>query len=686
MGQTSMMKFLTDNKCNEQNRDNTCNSLTQLTTQRNNKQNTINPNNVKLLTDDNAGIDFLTLCAVKRSEEEMSSEAVPKIDTTYIPAPKPIKDLFNFVVPDIEVINCLSFLTEDNLTQCKDYEDNLSIQYKNNEDENVHDSNDVNVDDNFWCTIRNEKNINNNNKIRFEDILDESSDSHETSISYLNQQITDIDLNLSNTNEASTSGMKEDNRITTDTETKLLTNTLEDLESTMFENILNESFSSIEDDLEDNDELRNTNFPKSSNVFNKDAGEINMTHKTNVDTFRNEDNNARINQDLSASIKLDKPHQMNKFSSFIDEVLDIDFNSDDDITEFVKYDSNKNKSTRNSKTEESLLSITQAIGEIARVKKDLETSRRINKEESINEDSTGWISVNIKNELKVGKNDTSSRTDNTLSNIHCNSAVKTQSVKQNLVFLNDSDEDFMITEDNVKKFNELESCYFRNSSKNLEGDTSCLPSTSKHSENRNDHFDIISRNVKIKDSTSEMFKPCGVSTPKNDRHPKLSLKRKKAQQGSGTIDLSVFKVPDKYVNTKDKNTLKSSFNASNKKIVQKNVHRYKSENNARNMFIVDEVEVDSDASSDEIVITDDEDIADFVSYSQNPQDQVDMQAHYLRTIKSPIKRPGAFHFREPRSPDPDIQIYSQVPSQIQDSYVYVRLYVIRYITSFICLE
>lgn len=689
------MKFLTDNKYNEQNRDNTYSILTQLTTQSNNKHNTINPNNVKLLTDDNAGIDFLTLCAVKKSEEEMSSEAVPKMDVTYIPAPKPIQDLFNFVVPNVEIINCLSFLTEDNLTQCKDNEDNLSIRCKDNEDENVHDNNDyINIDnDNFWCSILNERSID-NDEIRFEDILDESSDSNETAISCLNQQITDIEINSINTDRISTSDMKTDDKIISDKKTELSTDTLEDLEPTIFENILNESFSSVEDDLEDKDDtaLRDMVFPNPSNAFTKNAftqkEEINVMHETNVNTFHNEDNITGTDQSLS-SIKVAKCQQMNNFASFIDEIQDIDFNSDDDISEFVKYKSNKDKSICNSKAEESLLSITQAIDEIARVKKNLETSRSsVNKKESINEDieDTGWISVNIKNEIKARKSDTSSSTDNVvLSHIHCNSAAKSRTVKQDLDFFDDSDEDFMIAEDNAKKFNELESCYFRNSSKDSEDGIDCMSSTSKNSDIKNNYFDNMLKNLKAKDShsdnTSKIMKPCGVSTPKNDRCLKLSLKRNKAQQSSNTIDLSLFKASNKHVNnTADKNILKSSSSApnapkrifpSNEETVQKNKRRLKRKNNARNEFINDEAEVDSDASSDEIVVTDDEDIADFVSYTQMPQDQ-DMHAHYLQTIKSPIKRPGAFHFREPRSPDPNVEIYSQFSPRMQDSYLYVR--------------
>lgn len=686
------MRFLTD-KCNEQNRDKTCNILTQLTMQNNN---TINPNNVKLLTDDSAGIDFLTLYAVKKSEEEMSFEAVSKMDTTYIPVPKPIEDLFSFVVPDVKVIN-LSFLTEDNLTQCKNYENNLSIQCKN-ENETIHDNDYINIDDgNFWCTIRNERSIH-NNEIRFEDILEESSDSNETSVSYINQRITNVEIN---SNKVSTSDMKEDNEIITDIRTELSTNTLEDLGPTIFENILNESFSSVENDLKEEDvfeNILNKSFSSVeddlenkddtalrsaesnlSNSFIKNAEEINVSYEANVNTFHNEDNVVKTN--LSASMKLAKS---DKFANFIDEIQDVDFNSDVDINEFIKCDSSKNKSIYNSKAEESLLSITQAIGEIARVKRNLVISRpSVNKEESINKDSTGWISVNIKNDIKAEKSDLNSRTDITLSNTHCNSAAKSCTVKQDFdLILDDSDEDFMITEDSAKKFNELESCYFRNSSKNLKDDIRCMPSTSRNSVIINGCLDDAPKTLKMKDSyfdnISKNLKPSGISTPKNDRHSKLSLKRNKAQQNSSTINLNFFKAPDKYVNnTAEKNILKSDPDTPkqifllNEKIAKKNKRRLKCENNVKNEFIDDEAEVDSDVSSDEIVT--DEDFGDFVSYTQFSQEQVDMHAHYLQTVKSPIKKPGAFHFREPRSPDLNTEIYSQFSSQIQNSYLYVRI-------------
>lgn len=654
-----MMKFLMNSKSSEQNQNNnTCNIFTQSRTQCNNLQNMINPNNVKLLSDDNAGNDFLTLCALKRSEEEISSKTV-QMDTTYIPTPKPVKDLFNFVVPDIQVIDSFLMKFEDISAKHEGCEDDFLTQSKNNENENIHNNNDcIDIsDDNFWCTIRNENNID-NNEIRFEDILDESSDSNKTTISYPNQQVRDIEMN-SNNIEVSVSDTKDDNKITDGIE--ILNNTA-DLESSLFENILNESFSSVEDNLENKDTPQKNIVSSNSSSIITNIEKINITGENIVNTIHNKDN-TKPNSNLSLFKEPAKP-QRNQFTKiFIDEIQDVDFNSDDDINEFIRHESNRNKSKHNSKAEESLLSITQAISEIAGIKKDLEVSpKSVCKEESINESSTDWISVNTKNETKIEKRNTSSRIEEKLSDF-CNSTAKSCTIEQDFEFP-DSDEDFMIIENNVKKFSELESCYFRDMFKNWEDESSCLPSTSKNPEDKINYFGNTSKNMK----------PCSTSTPIINRRVGLSLKRNKVQH-LDKIDLSVFQAPSKYMNDiKNKSVLESSLPKqmfSDKTIAQKVSHKYKRENNVRNEFIDDEAEVDSNASSDETENIDEEDLADFVSYTQQ-QDQVDMHAHYLQTIKSPIKRPGAFHFRKPRSPDLDIEIYSQPLSQVQDSYLYVR--------------
>lgn len=101
--------------------------------------------------------------------------------------------------------------------------------------------------------------------------------------------------------------------------------------------------------------------------------------------------------------------------------------------------------------------------------------------------------------------------------------------------------------------------------------------------------------------------------------------------------------------------------------------RVRKRKKVRNQFIDDEAQV---SSNDENETTDessgtDQDLEDFVSYTQNVHDTTDMQAHYLQTVRSPLKGYNGFLFKRPRTPDPSIEIYSQPVSQAHESYLNV---------------
>jgi len=673
--QALMMKFLTTNKCNQHNQDNTDIILTQSKTQNNNLHKMINPNDVKLLSDDNAGIDFLTLCTMKKSEEEMSSDTAYQMNTAYIPALKPVKDLFNFVVPDIKIID--RFLTklrdcDSSLTQDKNCENKLSALCANIKTNNDCINIDNDDDDNSWYSIRNEEHAD-EKEIKFEDILDESSDS-EIPISHLSQRITNIEIDT--INKVPIANIESDYKNITNIETKISVDMLDNIEPSIFENILNESFTSTEDDLENKETAQPDTV--STNSLNASAIDIEKVIENtckNINVFCDENNINRDNQNLTLSEKFaGSSHASKSTRNFMDDMQGFDFNSDDDINGFIRSEFEKNKSKIdhmcNSKAQESLLSITQAIDEIAQMKKDPKRSLKSSKEALI--DSTGWISVNNKCGIKTENTKSGIR----LSNINRNFMTKSRPVKQESNFLNDSDEDFMITEDNVRKFDELESSYFRETSKNSTNGNN-LPGTSRNAEIK-DGFYSVSKNFEAKNSyinnISRNLRLCDMSTPiSHNRRPGLSLNRNK-EQYSNVIDLTASSKD--LCNIRDKNISESNTDTPEKtsglvkSVKQKIKHKRKSKDIIKNEFIDDEAEVDADVSSDEsIIILDEED--DFVSYTQNSQDQIDMHAHYLQTIKSPIKRPGDFHFRRPRSPDLDEEIYSQPLSQAQDAYFYV---------------
>ncbi|XP_076752165.1 FA complementation group M [Xylocopa sonorina] len=88
----------------------------------------------------------------------------------------------------------------------------------------------------------------------------------------------------------------------------------------------------------------------------------------------------------------------------------------------------------------------------------------------------------------------------------------------------------------------------------------------------------------------------------------------------------------------------------------------------KNTFIHDEADVSlSNNTADESTETD-TDLEDFVSYTQNIHDTSDMYAHYLKSIRSPIKRQDGFIFKQERTPDTSIEIYSQ-PVTLDESYI-----------------
>lgn len=87
-------------------------------------------------------------------------------------------------------------------------------------------------------------------------------------------------------------------------------------------------------------------------------------------------------------------------------------------------------------------------------------------------------------------------------------------------------------------------------------------------------------------------------------------------------------------------------------------------------FIDNEVDVSSDGgNTSEGTSGEDEDLDGFVSYTQDVSDHVDMQAHYLKSVKSPSRRAGAFLIKE--SSRITENVYSQPMSQLNDTYLHV---------------
>ncbi|KMQ84347.1 fanconi anemia group m protein [Lasius niger] len=138
------------------------------------------------------------------------------------------------------------------------------------------------------------------------------------------------------------------------------------------------------------------------------------------------------------------------------------------------------------------------------------------------------------------------------------------------------------------------------------------------------------------------MKPRGTSTPTTNRRVRLSLKRDKNQHPD-EIDLSLFEAPSRCMNnTKDESILESNspkqMFSSDKTIAQKIKRKHKDRNNAKNEFIDDEAEVDSDVSSDEtIIIDEEEDLADFAPFISENYGRLIQTERSIRSFRHKYK-------------------------------------------------
>ncbi|KAJ8667223.1 hypothetical protein QAD02_008885 [Eretmocerus hayati] len=117
--QPTMMRFLTTNQqsrkpptsYNQENDSGICEEF-QLPINPDNPYALIRPTEVKILTSDSHALEFLTLCAMKKSEEGTQKSDIIRINKTWIPRRSPVDIFCNLVVPSIDDLDYLRDLTE----------------------------------------------------------------------------------------------------------------------------------------------------------------------------------------------------------------------------------------------------------------------------------------------------------------------------------------------------------------------------------------------------------------------------------------------------------------------------------------------------------------------------------------------------------------------------------------------
>ncbi|XP_046822683.1 Fanconi anemia group M protein isoform X2 [Vespa crabro] len=702
--QPSLSKFLVNTKNNEEfnnDDDNDDDNIVELVkptiieTDLNNKTNLIKASDVKLLTCDTEAVDFLTLCTMKKSEKEMKLEK-PKMDMTYVSLTESITSFIDFNVPSLDILDDLG----NHLTNVK-----LNLKLPEENSQSDYD------DDNFCCnnqynimspvnTVMNE--CINVSESRFEDLLDESTDSNNTML---------------NSNENDENNLNTNVNIAEHSKAKSVTNVRNseqrDDELSFFEDIFNDSFESIENDLEHNE--LNTDNVKNKELKKLDSSNNDSSKIVTTDKIQEKTNNLTLSKMQAKEVRSKHCESMFSITQAVNEIKKINSNPNartalTEIKDTGQYVTQKSKCTliNNISYVQSNVQINDYESEddifASELEEDLEINNAgnesSNKENPTNETLSN-SNINIHKDLKcIGDNQFKVdafewNNDFEVSSISAaNSKYFNNSTNANLrvkntntvassfvddTMWNDTDSDEWISFNQKSKSKEhTKSSSLRISKKLSTIKHSFSNSTSMDDQNDSDNDFVINLNdiEKLNDLETSYFskqknRNYDTSIPSSSNFKDKSLEKVETRE-TMLKDLSSFKAPDRYLKKQYSNKVSQS--TQSKHIDSLTNSSYKSESikdksNKKNQckYIDNEAEVFFDNSSDESSGKD-EDLSDFVSYTQHETDD-DMHALYLQAVKNPIKRPGAFIFKEPKEFNKMVEIYSQPCSQANESYL-----------------
>lgn len=192
--------------------------------------------------------------------------------------------------------------------------------------------------------------------------------------------------------------------------------------------------------------------------------------------------------------------------------------------------------------------------------------------------------------------------------------------------------------------------------------------------------DFLDNDSDIEDDLFEKLKPGRDNNPNvnfvltTSRRNGISKDSKSGKENikpnSGFIDLSEFSANGKGrlpfpggTAVRDRKKVKSLDQLPVKRKKDQKRNRIKSD------FLDCEASVSSDTSSG--TSGEDDDLDGFVSHTQPAPEAIDMQGHYLQSIRDAYK-PGAYHFKKPTKFVPDAEVYSQLDYQPENStYIHV---------------
>lgn len=621
-----MMKYLKVEENKESSKYN-CGTLNFEAIQNINNHNTTKLSDVKILFCDNHAIDFLTICALKISAREENIKNKCKINKSYIPKSSFVKNFVDFTVPDIKVLDCL--ITLNNIPY--NYDKNKSNNDNENDNWNNSHNNEYVVKNKITLTEIVDK-YEQKSFSKFEDLLDDSNKSNETDLS------DNEEKQLENSTCPSSSVSKQciKNNPLQSFKTGNTNNILQRSISDKFEDILNE----ISDDSETN---HIENFEQSwiKNIKNNEQ----IKKSSNITEL---DNNFRLKNNLQKEIKI------NNFSSIPMDQYKHNLTETINMPKFVEFQ------------DEYTLNEKQTIDEIARLNSNSILSKISESEDDIFQDKSFLLQIDNQSNIDEEINNSIDKDEKNFNNItnlnNQKNIINTELEMEGY----DWDDDFKVSIDTVQNYIKFDTFEEKQNNEKLKIENNM----EKCDLNNKEWISIEkSKNISKQDASRMTIANKLANVRKRNSNYNCFNNDSMNKDNSKNVYLSTIK-EKKCISFIDKSKNKKKYVSQKKETEYSRKHnRNQKLRKTKNEFILEEAEVSSNSETTNESSETDNDLEDFVSYTQNVQDTSDIYVHYLQSTKSPVNRQN-FLFKQQCTFNSNIDIYSQPITQ-NESYINV---------------
>lgn len=621
-----MMKYLKVEENKESSKYN-CGTFNFEAIQNINNHNTTKLSDVKILFCDNHAVDFLTICALKISAREENIKNKCKINKSYIPKSSFVKNFVDFTVPDIKVLDCL--ITLNNIPY--NYDKNKSNNDNENDNWNNSHNNEYVVKNKITLTEIVDK-YEQKSFSKFEDLLDDSNKSNETDLS------DNEEKQLENSTCPSSSVSKQciKNNPLQSFKTGNTNNILQRSISDKFEDILNE----ISDDSETN---HIENFEQSwiKNIKNNEQ----IKKSSNITEL---DNNFRLKNNLQKEIKI------NNFSSIPMDQYKHNLTETINMPKFVEFQ------------DEYTLNEKQTIDEIARLNSNSILSKISESEDDIFQDKSFLLQIDNQSNIDEEINNSIDKDEKNFNNItnlnNQKNIINTELEMEGY----DWDDDFKVSIDTVQNYIKFDTFEEKQNNEKLKIENNM----EKCDLNNKEWISIEkSKNISKQDASRMTIANKLANVRKRNSNYNCFNNDSMNKDNSKNVYLSTIK-EKKCISFIDKSKNKKKYVSQKKETEYSRKHnRNQKLRKTKNEFILEEAEVSSNSETTNESSETDNDLEDFVSYTQNVQDTSDIYVHYLQSTKSPVNRQN-FLFKQQCTFNSNIDIYSQPITQ-NESYINV---------------